>query len=85
MFRQFPSETVVLNLQTGLYHGLNPTAGRMLEALVAEGDVASVSAMLAAEYEVPVERVREDVERLVDQLLERQLVVERAADGPPGE
>jgi DNA-binding CsgD family transcriptional regulator len=31
--RAFPARTVVLNLETGKYHGLNPTAGRMLTAL----------------------------------------------------
>ena len=31
VYRSFPSETVVLNLQTGSYHGLNATAGRMLD------------------------------------------------------
>jgi hypothetical protein len=29
--RSFVAETVVLNLQTGKYHGLNPVGGRMLE------------------------------------------------------
>ena len=29
----FALETVVVNLERGVYHGLNPTAGRMLEAL----------------------------------------------------
>lgn len=33
VFRTFPAETVVLNLQTGRYHSLNPVGGRMLEAL----------------------------------------------------
>jgi len=31
--RSFVAETVVLNLQTGRYHGLNPVGGRMLDAL----------------------------------------------------
>ena len=38
--RSFVAETVVLNLRTGKYHGLNPTAGRMLEALDAAADGA---------------------------------------------
>ena len=28
VYRDFVSETVLLNIQTGKYHGLNPTAGR---------------------------------------------------------
>ena len=33
VYRSFPTETVVLNLNTGKYHGLNATAGRMLDEL----------------------------------------------------
>ena len=33
VYREFVNETVVLNLETGTYHGLNPSGGRMLEAL----------------------------------------------------
>lgn len=33
VFRPFPAETVVLNLETGKYHSLNPVGGRMLEVL----------------------------------------------------
>ncbi len=33
VFRPFPAETVVLNLDTGKYHSLNPVGGRMLEVL----------------------------------------------------
>lgn len=33
VFRPFPAETVVLNLETGRYHSVNPVAGRMLEVL----------------------------------------------------
>ncbi|MDQ3612608.1 MAG: PqqD family protein [Actinomycetota bacterium] len=33
VFREFPAETVVLNLDTGKYHSLNPVGGRMLEML----------------------------------------------------
>jgi len=33
VFRAFPAETVVLNLDTGKYHSLNPSGGRFLEML----------------------------------------------------
>ena len=33
VYRSFALETVVVNLERGVYHGLNPTAGRMLESL----------------------------------------------------
>ena len=45
--RSFVAETVVLNLRTGKYHGLNPTAGKMLEALDAAPTVGAAVPVLA--------------------------------------
>src|SRR3954466_7327463 len=82
VYRRFPAETVVLNLRTGLYHGLNPTAGRMLEALPERDDLDAVAAQLASEYDVPVDVLRADLEALIEQLLERDLAVRREGGAP---
>jgi hypothetical protein len=74
VFRNFPSETVVLNLQTGKYHGLNKTAGRMLELLGERGELEEVAVVLAEEYETPVDTVRQDLDTLCRDLLERNLI-----------
>lgn len=76
--RSFVAETVVLNLRTGKYHGLNPTAGRMLEALVAAPTVGDVVPALAAEYGLEQEQIQRDLLALARGLLERELIV--AAD-----
>ena len=80
VFRVFPAETVVLNLQTGTYHGLNPTAGRMLEALKDTGSPDEAAEVVAAEFEVPVDQVRADLDALCVDLVERGLL-EVASDG----
>jgi hypothetical protein len=72
--RSFVAETVVLNLRTGKYHGLNPTAGRMLDALEAAPDVAAAVAPLAAEYGVEPEQIQRDLLVLCRGLLERGLI-----------
>jgi len=72
--RSFVAETVVLNLRTGQYHGLNPTAGRMLEALADVPTAGSVVVELAQEYGVEEARVQEDLLALCDGLLERGLI-----------
>jgi hypothetical protein len=72
--RSFPSETVVLNLQTGKYHGLNPTAGAMLDALESTGSVAGASAEVAERFDLSQEAVEEDICRLCEALLERGLI-----------
>jgi Coenzyme PQQ synthesis protein D (PqqD) len=75
--RSFPAETVVLNLQTGRYHGLNPTAGRMLETLGQCGSLDEAATVLAAEYSQPVDTVRSDLAAFCSDLIERGLI-ERA-------
>jgi hypothetical protein len=78
--RAFVAETVVLNLQTGRYHGLNPTAGRMLEALGEHGKVREAAATLAGEYGEPLDRIEADLLELCRNLLERKLI--ELTDGP---
>jgi hypothetical protein len=43
VYRKFAEETVALNLQTGRYHGLNPTAAAMVQALRDEPTVAAAA------------------------------------------
>jgi Coenzyme PQQ synthesis protein D (PqqD) len=74
VFREFVSETVVLNLKTGQYHGLNPVAGRMLEVLGEDGRLGPAVATLAEEFKQPAERVEQDLTRLRDELLARELL-----------
>lgn len=75
VYRQFAAETVVLNLETGQYHGLNPTAGRILSGLESADDVTSVVQRVAEEFGQPVERVHTDTIVLLRALLERGLIL----------
>jgi Coenzyme PQQ synthesis protein D (PqqD) len=72
--RTFPTETVVLNLETGTYHGLNPVAGRMLELLEQLGSVSECAERLASEFQQPLERIEQDLGQLCADLLERGLI-----------
>jgi coenzyme PQQ synthesis protein D (PqqD) len=74
VYRAFPAETVLLNLDTGKYHGLNPTGGRMLEVLEKADSVAEAAAQLAEDYDQPREEVERDLCRFCDQLAERGLI-----------
>lgn len=79
--RSFVAETVVLNLRTGKYHGLNVTAGRMLEALESAPTVEGSVPGLAAEFGVDEDQIRTDLLVLCHGLLERGLIeIEDAAD-----
>jgi hypothetical protein len=72
--RSFVAETVVLNLTTGKYHGLNPTAGRMLEALNTAPTAGAVVPELALEYGVDPAKIESDLLALCQGLLERGLI-----------
>jgi Coenzyme PQQ synthesis protein D (PqqD) len=73
--RSFVAETVVLNLRTGKYHGLNPTAGKMLDALEVAPTVEDAVLVLAEQYGVGEEQIRSDLLALARGLLKRGLIV----------
>jgi hypothetical protein len=82
VFRSFPTETVVLNLETGKYHGLNPTAGQMLKTLAETGEVRRAAAIVAREYQQPQAEIEADLCNLCQVLLSRGLVeIDRADPG----
>ena len=80
VYRSFPSETVVLNLETGKYHGLNATAGQMLEALERAACVRDAATALAEGYEQDQSVIERDLCELCQSLLERGLI---QTDGRP--
>ena len=81
VYRSFIAETVVLNLETGRYHGLNPIAGYMLTVLSATPTVRDAAKQIAAQYDQDEAEVEKDLVALAKDLLERGLV-ERGEEGP---
>jgi Coenzyme PQQ synthesis protein D (PqqD) len=84
VYRSFAAETVVLNLETGRYHGLNGSAGVMFETLDRGGTLEDAAVALADELEVPRERLDADLQDLCARLAERGLV-EVVVDGFHGD
>jgi len=74
VYREFVNETVVLNLETGTYHGLNTSGGKMLETLRAAGTVREAAVNLAAHYSTPVSKIEEDLYAFCLHLLDLGLV-----------
>jgi hypothetical protein len=72
--RSFADETIMLNLQTGQYHGLNEVAAVMVEGLAAGNTARQVAADVAGRAGQPVDRVEADLRELIDGLLERKLI-----------
>ena len=80
VFRAFATETVVLNLQSGVYHGVNQTGGRMLELLQEIGSVREVADRLAEEYAVPQETLENDLCELCVDMMDRGLIELNGSD-----
>jgi hypothetical protein len=73
--RSFGAETVLLNLDTGQYHGLRGSGGRMLELLGETGDVDESARRIACELGHPLKEVQRDMDELCRALAERSLLV----------
>jgi len=75
VYRTFVHETIVLNLETGLYHGLNSTGGKMLDTLSAVGVIGDAARALATEFAVPLEEIQQDLSFFCQELISRGLLV----------
>jgi hypothetical protein len=74
VYRSLVSETVMLNVLTGMYYGLNQTAGRMLDVLENGREIDAVVSELAIEFDVAPETIRQDLLNLCNDLALKGLV-----------
>jgi hypothetical protein len=80
VYREFADETVILNLESGQYHGLNATAAKMLEVLESASSVDEAVDRLAEAFAQPREVVEPDVLTLCRALSDRGLIANHASD-----
>jgi hypothetical protein len=74
VYRSFATETIILNLETGQYHGLNATAAAMLETINSAASLSEAVAVVAAQYGQPLATVAADLRELCQGLLDRGLL-----------
>lgn len=74
VYRAFAGETVILNLQTGKYHGLNVTGGRMLQLLDGAESIAEAASAFARDYGKLVSEVEDEIRSFCTRLCERGLI-----------
>lgn len=74
LVRKLDDESVLLDLETEQYYGLDQVGTRMLEALCKSGSVETASEELADEYDVELETLREDLRDLAEKLVARGLL-----------
>ena len=80
--RDLARESVLLNLSTGTYFGLDAVGTRLWHLIAEHGSTASVIETLLAEYEVDEPRLQKDVEALLNQLLAKGLLTTDAEHTP---
>ena len=68
MARQVGDETVLLDLASGNYYGLDPVGARMWQLLSDGKTLVQACDVLLAEYDVTRDALERDIERLVAEL-----------------
>ena len=74
VYQKVEEEMVLLNLETGVYYGLDPIGTRMWELLAEMGSLRSAFESMAEEYRVAPESLEVDLLRLVQELAAKGLV-----------
>jgi len=74
MLRGVGGESVLLNLKTEFYFGADAVATQMWTALTSSETIQSAFDSLLAEYEVGQNKLRHDLEELLNRLMEHKLI-----------
>src|SRR5216110_2784007 len=74
LVRLLDQESVLLNLETEQYFGLDETGTRMWQLLTTSPDIDAAYQELLAEYDVQPELLRENLTELVGHLVEHGLL-----------
>ena len=74
IFRELDGEAVVLNLDTGIYFGLDAVGTRIWRLLVERKPLKAVLDSLIDEYEAPPDRLQRDLLAFVERLDDKGLL-----------
>jgi coenzyme PQQ synthesis protein D (PqqD) len=75
IFEELDGQTVLLQLEGGVYYKLNGPGSRIWALIQEHGDLEKVHTALEGEYRVDPETARRDVASLVEDLEGRGLIV----------
>ncbi len=81
LYQRLNDETVLLDMDSGIYFGLTPVASRFWELLAGGMSPADASAVLLNEYEVDRLQLEADLTTLLGDLLRRKLIDLRTSAG----
>jgi len=75
LVRELDGESVLLNLDSECYYGLDEVGTRMWQVLTTSPSIAAAYDDLLAEYDVDAETLRSDMGELIGQLVAHGLLV----------
>src|SRR5262245_35929201 len=74
LVRQVGGESVILNLNTEHYFGLDDVGTRILTALTSANSLEAAFEQVLAEYDVDAGTLRQDFDRLIQELVNHGLI-----------
>jgi len=74
LVRTFENESVLLNLESESYHGLDDVGTRMWQALTSSENIEAAYQKLLADYEVDPALLRQDLDDFVAKMVQRGLL-----------
>ena len=77
--RDLDGESVILNIESGIYFGLDRIGTRVWQLIEAHGDVDAIVRVMEHEYDADPQTLRADAEALVAALVEKRLIIESDA------
>jgi hypothetical protein len=75
VFRELDGEAVLLQLDEGMYYGLDPVGTRLWQLMLEHGSLQRVFDAAIEEFEVTPANLRRDLSALVSDLVSRKLLV----------
>lgn len=75
VFRELDGEAVLLNLDSGVYYGLDAVGTRVWTLVAEHGTARGVYDQMEREYDVSPEVLARDVARLIGELRDKGLLV----------
>ncbi len=73
-FSKVDGESVLLNTENGVFYGLDEIGTRIWELIAKYQETDSVIQQMLKEYEVKEQKLKEDVDSLLDSLIKKGLI-----------
>jgi hypothetical protein len=74
LVQELEGESILLNVASGRYYGLDEVGSRMWQAVTSAGCLQAAHESLLAEYDVDADRLQRDLQQLVETLVEHGLL-----------